>query len=530
MDNKVEEESVELVQEQLKLAGLKQLISIVESIPAFARDRDETDWSTIQPSSDGLYNPTQLQQAQEHLEKLYYTNPSARGIIDTMVNFIVGKNAAIIPLDPDPKVAAYWSLFYEVNNMDLRIKELVKRTLLKGESFLRFFEPKSVDLSSSSTQYYNDIPLEYSVPLVRFVEPEEISDPDNTNSFGINTSIEDVEEILSYVRHKKEDKDPRAREVIPASQVIHTKILVDSNVKRGISFLIGIAEYIVKYQSWLEDRITLNRMRTLFNLVMKVTGVGSAQALKNSFEDASIQEPEHVAGCGIDSTASTANSTAKKLPKRGSVLLSTPNIEYEFLSPDIKATDTKEDGRAIDLMLSKGTGLTEYIIRGDASNANYASSMVSESPMVRMFQAYQDIFEKPLQQLYRKVIRFGIEKEYIPKKTEKTKVTIDSVKQTEVVTKEVTPTDHRCRTVFESLIHRDILNEAQAYAIHAVQGWDSIRGITAKVGNDFINVQKERRLEETLIKEQDDKKSEAAYNKVQDTIKEPNKTPSTGKP
>jgi len=489
-------------QGMLDVARLKQLTQLMESIPSFARDIDESEWTNLLPAKDGLYSESSLGVMQQQVDKLYYGNPSARGVIDTMVNFIIGKDAAIVPNDPDPAVNAYWKSFYEVNGMDLRIKEWVRRTLLKGESFLRVFEPSSssVNLSTKGISYYNDIPVLKPVPLVRFVEPGEIKDPDGTYTFGIHTNSDDVEEILNYIRTDPNSKAANQRTVIEASEIIHTKILVDSNVKRGISFLVGIAEYMVKYHDWLEDRISLNRMRTMFNLIMKVTGAGSPSQLKDKFSDSA--SPEAAARA-----TATGGDLPKELPKRGGVLLSTANIEYEFLNPDIKAQDTVDDGRAIDLMLAKGTGLTEYIVRGDASNANYSSSMVSESPMVRMFQSYQDFFSKPIQALYRKIIRYGIENDHIPAKTKKTTVIFDAATEKREVKKETTITDHSCKVTFEALIHRDVLKEAQAYAIHSLYGWDSDAGLTAKLGNDYVVVQKDRVLETSIRAEREEKLS-----------------------
>jgi hypothetical protein len=63
--------------------------------------------------------------------------------------------------------------------------------------------------------------------------------------------------------------------------------------------------------------------------------------------------------------------------------------------------DAKEDGRAILLTLAAATGLPEYMFTGDGSNANYASTMVAESPGVREFESWQDFFTPPIVQLHR---------------------------------------------------------------------------------------------------------------------------------
>ncbi|MCK9519369.1 MAG: phage portal protein [Dehalococcoidia bacterium] len=481
-DNQVQKMTDTELQEQLNWMQYQQalkLMSIAESIPNFARDNDESNWRVLTNLSAGSYTESELSEMRDACNSLYYTDPSARGIIDTMVNFIIGKECTIAPKDEDETVRDYWKHFCEINNMDMRIKEWVIRTLKTGESFVRMYP------HNPSVSYVHDIPLRYQVPLIRFVNPNDITDTEGTFTHGIHTDSNDIETVVEYIHRVARPDGSYSREVIPADQIIHTKILVDSDVLRGLSFLVGIAKYIKKYSEWLDDRCVLNKIRTMFNLIMKVTGSPSAFAQK--FESAEY------------TTSSSSNTVAKKMPKRGSVLVSTPGIEYEYQNLNIRAQDTVDDGRAIELMLSKGTGLTEYITRGDASNANYASSMVSESPMVRVFQAWQDFFQTPFRHLYRKVIRYGLEHGQIPSRTKRTIVVINDANGTEEVKEEMGDINRDCTVNFETLIHRDVKDEAESFAIHKQNGWDSDQGIMIKLGNDPEAVRKQLRREETLL-------------------------------
>lgn len=467
-------------QNWVQFQQMKQMLSLIESIPSFARDSDESDWRILTDYNKAQYSEQELTQMRMACDKLYYTDPSARGIIDTMVNFIIGKECSIVPKDEDPQVHEYWQHFYELNDMDMRVKEIVRRSLKTGDCFIRLYRHNPM------VEYVNDIPVRFPVPYIRFIDPNEITDPDGHIPYGIRTAQGDVEEITSYIRRApRSDGTGYTREEIPASEIIHVKILVDSDVLRGISFLVGIAKYIKKYSDWLDDRCVLNKIRTMFNLIMKVNGSPSAFAQK--FEDEQYTTPKSM------------NVTNKKLPKRGGVLVSTPGIEYEYQNLNIRAQDTVDDGRAIELMLSKGTGLTEYITRGDASNANYASSMVSESPMVRVFQSWQDMYQYPLKALFRKVIRYGLEHQAIPLTTKRTVVTLNDVSGEESVKEETGPINRDCHVNYETLIHRDVKAEAEAFAIHKQNQWDSDQGIMIKLGNDPEAVRKQLRREETLL-------------------------------
>jgi hypothetical protein len=479
---------LEQVRDSFEIARLKQLTSVLESIPSFARDPDEHDWDLLTSIKD-TYSAQDIKDMQAQADKLYYTNPSARGVIEAMVNFIIGKDVTIEPDDEDERVRDYWQMFWLANRMDMRIREFINRTLRHGESFIRFFEP------DPSLRYIDDIPVTIPVPLIRFIRPQEIEDPDNKISHGIQTAPNDVETIINYIRKTpvKEGIGYR-KDIVPASEIIHTKILVDSDVKRGISFLVGIAPYMIKHAEWLDDRVMLNKIRTIFNLIMKVSGDPSTIA--QQFEDNALTDNASLLGENRSNRMTVSEQAGKRLPRRGGLLLSTPGIEYEFANLKINAEDTKEDGRAIELMVAKATSLTEYVIRGDASNANYASTMVAESPMVRMFQSYQDFFEKPLMQLYRKVIRYGIEQGHIPSVTERTNVDINPLNGEETITKVEGPTSFECKINFEALIHRDLKAEAEAYTLHRQNGWDSDLGITSKIGNNYAEVQKEIRIED----------------------------------
>lgn len=428
------DKQIEKQEKRLQLAQMKRMEELLQSLPRFAKDEDESEWQSLS-AGKRIYTEQDISDMQERAMELYYTDPSARGVIDTMVNFTLGKDAHVTPVDENPKVKAWWEEFKDVNKWDKRMRELVKRTFRDGESFLRFFKNKR----------------QRGVPLVRFVEPDKITDPNHKHSFGIETDPEDVEDIKRYFL--KNGKRIRAQDMI------HTKINVDSNVKRGVSFLVGIAKYIVKYGGWLDDRIVLNKIRTMFNLIMKVTGI-SPEAAGEKFEDT-------VGKTGIGQTAK------KRMPKSGSVLVSTPGIDYEFKNLNVHAQDTGADGRLIELQVAKGTNLTEYVVRADSSNSNYSSTMVSESPMVRMFESWQDTFAEPLKAIFAEVIRRGKIARKVPRGA-----------------------SDKCSVNFAALIHRDIEKETNAYVLQILNRVVSKRTVSEKFGYNYEHEQKQIEKEE----------------------------------
>lgn len=451
---------------QLK-AYNKYMDSFIESIPAFARDLDEDSWGTTTIDDKNYYDQADIYDSIHSSRRMYYVEPMARCVIDTMVNYIVGKHAAIEPLDPDEKVKEYWDNWEKVNKFDKKMKEIVHRTLRDGEAFIRRFNPER------GKQYR----------YIRFIDPLEIKNPQGSSygnhSFGIETDPNDIEKPLYYYREYTVN-NIQHWEKIPASEIIHIKINSDSDVKRGLSFLTGVSRYIHYYSRWLKDRINLNRMRTMFSLIIKPQA-GTTAGIKSSFED--------VAGKN-----QTGGTPKKKIPKPGSTLIA-KGVDYEYLSLNIGANDTAEDGRAISLMVAIGTNIAEYIVRGDASNSNYSSTMVSESPFIKNIEYYQDLFEEPIKQLYEEEITWAVNKGYLPENTKKEKTitkpdyldpeTGQMIAGETRIRRETSPIDKNCNIKFSENIHRSLKDDTESITAHRASEWISDHTAAAFFGYDF---------------------------------------------
>ncbi len=436
---------------KLRIKLVAHQMKALESLPSFARDNDEDQWLNIYGDSKQIYTEAEICDMQLQALKISYS-PQGRNVLETMESFVIGKNAKItaVGLKEDKKleeVQKYWDGFAKQEKFDKRSKELLRRTIRDGESFLRFFEP-SIAAEMNEQEFTK----------IRFVEPKEINDRQGRFTYGIETDPDDIEDVINYHRlfpKRKTTNDlqqTEEQEVIPADKMIHTKILVDSNVKRGISFLIGVAKYIRKYESWLDDRINLNKIRSIFNLIGKVEGGGDITNLTNEFSDVTGKTP-------------TGGTAKKKMPKPGSVLFQR-GVEWEYKNLNIRAQDTKDDGRNIQLMAASGIQFPEYIFRADASNSNMASTMIAESPFVRMIEKYQDIFQDVFKEIFWKVINFGVQSNQI-------KLTEEEMEQLD------------CQVDFATLIHRDVKAETEAYTIHDNQGYASRQTISGKLGYDF---------------------------------------------
>jgi len=310
-------------------------------------------------------------------------NAEAHGIIATMINYVIGKGISIQPKSEDPMVWYVWREFWTAdrNRMTLKQFEIVKRMFRDGEVFLEFFS----DAKSGKTTVRFVDPL-----LVRSPVAPGLADPIATKN-GIETDPEDVEKVIRY--HIQSRVNENQFRQVEATNMLHIKINADSDQKRGEPFIQSIMQLMKHYEQWLENRILLNKMRSAIVLIKKVEGTPSeVNALRNTIPGA---------------TNVAAGEIKKQSIRGGTMITEGPGVTYRMEAPNINASDVKEDGRNIKLSMAAGTNLPEYIM-GDASNANFSSTLVAESPFVKAIQSWQIFLEYYMARLFKMVIERAV--------------------------------------------------------------------------------------------------------------------------
>lgn len=319
--------------------------------------------------------------------KKYHTDLFSRAIVRNLCKFVLGKGPIIKPRDKNKKVLEKWERFSDRNTWSEREKEIARRVFRDGEIFIR----KIVDQNNGDT-------------LIRFIPPSMIRNPVNVRqhnegesvSYGIGTDIDDIETVRTYYYCTK---DSRLIKKFTSDEIIHIKILSDSDMKRGVSFLLVALPMIKKYMDWLDDRAVLNKVRSAIALVRTVEGTsGTVESIRSSRQSQYRDADKH---------------KAQAFP-RGTVLTASKGISYQLLSPNIQASDVKDDGRAMLLAIAAGCGFPEMILTADFSNANYSSSMIAQNPFVREIEDWQDFFSVYYKGIFRDVItnyiQFGDER------------------------------------------------------------------------------------------------------------------------
>lgn len=235
-----------------------------------------------------------------------------------------------------------------------------------GEFALRFFERAS------------------GLVEARFIEPEHIKDPTGdpyspARAFGVETEIDDVENVLAYhvVKHPWISD---ATEPIPASEVMHVKLNVPRNAKRGLPTFYPVETNLRRSEDLLASMSSMAKARAKIALIrhMLDTTKTAAQSLVDSLSvGIQLQDPM------------TGQSTNLERMKYGTILTSSGNVKYEMPSAQTDAGSfvaiLQAELRAVAARLQ----MPEWMLTVDASNANLASSLVAEAPSVKSFRRIQ---------------------------------------------------------------------------------------------------------------------------------------------
>ncbi len=393
--------SLEVARDNYEQAELQTATALLEHTSEFTDpvvDPDEKQWQdTADLGRKSNLTPEKLKDIQKKCRVMSITNLHARVIIRNYVKYIIGTGMTIKSnfegSDDDMKqIQDYWNRFTKKNKWVRRAKEIVKRGFRDGEIFLRFFKTK-VD---------NEDP----VLLIRFMDPLDIDQPtaDVESSFGIKTEENDVEVPITY--YLKDIKTNEYEEV-PAKDVQHIKLNTDSDVKRGLPVLFTCWERLRQYNTWLKDRIILNKIRTAIALIKKVPGLTPGRASSSIVNSAgsNFTDPK------------TGKTVYRKKIRGGTMITTAKGVEYQFLTPNVQARDVQVDGRAILLSIAAGMEQAEFMVTGDASKANYASTMVAESPAIVGFEDWQEFFAEEFTEIWDRAMKYGEETDQVPEGT-----------------------------------------------------------------------------------------------------------------
>lgn len=449
----------------------------------------------------GHFQTDQLEMIRQ-ARRQFRWEPNARGALQSMQNYIMGQGISITPKAKDPMLWWVWREFWTSNRSRMEIKqfEIIIRLFRDGEVFMEFFSEDAQDKSTGKT-------------TVRFIDPLLVKNPASemqgqvkgfngqTTRSGIEHDSQDVETVVAYWVQSNADSSEFRK--VPANRVLHIKIFSDSDQKRGESFIQPILNMLTNYRQWLDNRIILNKMRSAIVLIRQMKGTqGQVNSIVSNLAQA----------------AHTRTGAQKRENFRGgTILTANEGVEYKMLAPNINATDVSEDGRNIKLNMAAGTNLPEYIY-GDASNANFASSLIAESPFVKSIQYWQTFLEYYYCQIYKRVIKNAAdaglieipdEKEFFRKLKGVAKLTEqddEDESPREKALKELMPEGKMespmeiffgCDIQWPEIIHRNVKEQTEALQLQRAAGWVSDPSASQKLGYEYSEeVRKQKQTEE----------------------------------
>jgi capsid protein len=378
----------------------EKLLSLVEQNGPNPVSEDPGDWKLLGQNSRNMDSVDQAN-LREKARELVQENPHAKNMLRLLEIYVVGPGLKLhhqlitTPLDKTgqntnqneqfslaQQADQIWKEFLFKNHQHFSYREFARRVWRDGECFLRLF------------------PQLNDVPTVRFIDPEWInSSTEYPESNGILTDMNDVETVIAYLKVNPISGD--LEEEIPESEILHSRWGVDSNQKRGSSLFEPVLSSLSNFSKWMETELTARRLQASIVLWRKVQGSPSQAS---SIADSSSYQNSNDPGW----------PTRREKYRPGTIITTSQGTELEFLQPNTNFRDAVTLGRTLLLCTAAGAGLPEFMLTSDASNSNFASTMVAEGPAVKMFQSEQEYFVSEFRRLWKWVMQLAVDQKKLP--------------------------------------------------------------------------------------------------------------------
>jgi len=126
-------------------------------------------------------------------------------------------------------------------------------------------------------------------------------------------------------------------------------------------------KWLMRYSSFLDDRVRLNRYRNAFMYVVKSTFVNDT------------------------TRRARLAQLAANPPQPGSILVTDESENWSVLAPKLESSDAEKDGLAIKKMIASGAGIPLHFL-AEPESSTRTTAEASGGPTYRKFQQRQLIF------------------------------------------------------------------------------------------------------------------------------------------
>lgn len=339
-------------------------------------DSEDSGYTKLGDVEDKNITLDYLKKIRHEAWKAVLTNPLAKRQIRNVTSYLVGRGLKISSPSIDAQEIIddfihdpenYWELFVREESNRLQIDgEIIVLLFINtgnGKVMVRDIEPSEITEVILSPDDYRKI------LALRRVHTRKIYS-DDFKSFKTET-------IDEYI--KPGEPDPNNENII--RDFLFIKMPIIATQFRGIPELSSHLYWLKKYRQLLDARVVLNEGRAAF--LWDVTVDGTDKDVKDVREKNS------------------------KPPRPGTVKFHNKQVTWEPKSLNINAQESEADLRAVKLMTVAGSGQPEYMITGDASNANFASTQETTFSFLKCLEDYQDLYEYFLGALFNKVFYYA---------------------------------------------------------------------------------------------------------------------------
>lgn len=435
--------------ESFDLGGQSVLVLQMESTNTqILPDADEEEWKSLNDVAEERARVVQK------VRYLCRKHPNLKRALFLYSMYVIGKGMQVY-LKPDVpeeemdteearkranlvkfQSAKAWRRFLQSNHGSWSVKEWYKRLIREGDAFTR------------------RIVLEEWPMQVRFIDSENIDDGGgDSGTKGIITDPDDVTIPIQYQLWDIELGE--VVELIPAEVMHHAKIDCDSNEKRGRSRFESIIDTAVMLSAMVRNEVTHRNAQSSIVLVRKVAGTKSdASSIVNNAQTGTTNRTD-------------GSATSREKWRPGTILTVSKSVDVEFKQPQSNFSDATPLIKLLLLQLSAATGWSYSQLTADASEGNFASALVAESPVYQMVEDEREFVAASLERIAMWVFTAAAQYGAI-----------------ENMTQQELEDDWRVTFDFQSIVTREPVKEAQAANLGVMAGALSKREMARRMQAD----------------------------------------------
>ena len=330
-----------------------------------------------------VWNETDLDRIRGFANDLATENHIAVGILEHLTNYTIstGFEYQAVPekrFEDDAtakelaeQVQEVVDEFLDLNAFGEREREACYRRSVDGEALLRSFRQHD------------------HTTLTRFIECEQLRQPlgsPHNYRFGVETHPKDIENVLNYAI-TYDPTNPSDYEEVPACEVTHIKANVRSTVKRGLSDFYCSREAIDGVQKLLRGMMIGGGIQASIAWIEQFEGSPQAAVAGNAASQRDTGRT-YFSDPVTGKTANWKRFEPGTIPKIGA--------GRTYIPAPLASNTTQHISIVQACLRAVGNrwGMPEYLVSGDASNANYASTLVSGAPFVRAVECRQAMFKR----------------------------------------------------------------------------------------------------------------------------------------